>query len=252
MNFDYVVQRKEKGKICFGSGLERKTFYTDTKGMVSRHARHHMKENLDVAPGLYETSHIVSAMGTLLNKPTSKLGTVLGGRKAERKFYQPQIATGARDYNLPTTFPGNFRQCCAPFNSNTYRTTKTTDYPGVGTYKVESFKRRTPFFKHSFGSKKCLQPSVKIKCGPFNFDKCERCQKYPEGDYWYLEPIVEEVVAKKMKQSDIFFLCRPCYDIEKKDNQFFTKAQIQRFKVRSIQLTEKKQTTHDYIPSFIT
>lgn len=68
LDFDYVVQRQEKGRVCFGSGLERKTLEDDTRGMTSRHARTHLRQNLPIAPGMYEIPAEALALGPLMNR----------------------------------------------------------------------------------------------------------------------------------------------------------------------------------------
>ncbi|EEB11055.1 hypothetical protein Phum_PHUM086670 [Pediculus humanus corporis] len=172
MNFEYVVKRNEKKKICFGSTLERKLLEDDTKGLTSKLAKTYLRENLPVAPGMYDHSNVTSSIN-----PTSNLGTVLGGRKAERKtIFTGSLTPAPGEYNLPSMLPEKYIQ--------------------VGTYNISASKHRTLNFKYSFGGKKCLFPIIKVKCAPYNFDECERCQKYPEGDYWYLEAIESKPILK--------------------------------------------------------
>lgn len=68
-------------------------------------------------------------------QPTSKLGTVLGGRTAKRFFSTiDQRIPGPGEYNLPSIFPEYFRQSWAPFDSSTERHFKTSPVPGYCIY----------------------------------------------------------------------------------------------------------------------
>lgn len=64
-----MVKRQEKTRICFGSTLERETLERDRKGMVSRHVRSHIKENIPtLSPNMFGIHPEKTALGKIMKK----------------------------------------------------------------------------------------------------------------------------------------------------------------------------------------
>ena len=71
-------------------------------------------------------------------QPTSNLGTVLGGRKAERKtIFTGSLTPAPGEYNLPSMLPEKYVQFCAPFNSSSEKKIKTFNNPGYNILYVK-------------------------------------------------------------------------------------------------------------------
>lgn len=76
-----MVKRQPQARICFGSGLERQTLEADKKGMVSRHVRSHIKENIPtLSPEMYGIQPQTTALHRVLNK-VSLTGPAKGLKK---------------------------------------------------------------------------------------------------------------------------------------------------------------------------
>ncbi|KAG8257677.1 hypothetical protein J6590_043956 [Homalodisca vitripennis] len=69
-SLDYKEKERERSKICFLSGRERKVL----SGGHSRLDCEFHRERRDVGPGSYKTENLTSALHQTLNKVTSKVG----------------------------------------------------------------------------------------------------------------------------------------------------------------------------------
>uniref|UniRef100_A0A1B6LN21 Uncharacterized protein n=1 Tax=Graphocephala atropunctata TaxID=36148 RepID=A0A1B6LN21_9HEMI len=220
---EYKEVEKERSKICFLSGRERKVL----SGGHSRLDCEFHRERRDVGPGSYRTEKLTSALNQTLDKVTSKVG--YGGLASraprfceERKdSYSAFVPTPFHKkclLHVPKVRVGKAPKSVAPFGSNVPRKTavggQEDETPGFY-YDVTGARKHEMPFDHSFGGRTRLKPHVFVKCVPDNLDVCSRCDTKPLGDYWHF-------------RSD--FLCRPCYDVEWNKPTKYSRKQLEAFK----------------------
>ncbi|KAI4495996.1 hypothetical protein M0802_008211 [Mischocyttarus mexicanus] len=226
-DFQYVVKKQERKKICFGSGFPRDM---SKKGMTS-FMSYHMKDNYEnIGPCTY------NAMNSFLattNKPCSRSisnkgygGIIRAVNAIETRKDFPSPA----DYNLIDSFKP-IKESRVPFASFTKTTTFTTNInPGPGTY-TPAWKKEIAF-EHSFGGRVKMRLGVQFKCCSNNTDVCKICGKKPKGDYWHWK--------------DKIFLCRLCMIIDKFQKQSkYKREELNRFsRVRDCSDIHQHDGTH--------
>ncbi|XP_015184264.1 PREDICTED: uncharacterized protein LOC107070510 [Polistes dominula] len=190
-DFQYVVKKQERTKICFGSGCPRDM---SKKGMTS-FMRYYTKDNYEnIAPGTY---NVMNSFLAIKNKPCSHSisnkgygGIIRAVGAIEHKNDFPSPA----DYNLIDSFKP-VKESKAPFSSFTKTSTFSTNInPGPGTYTP--VRKKEIAFEHSFGGRVKMKLGVQLKCCSNNTDVCKNCGQKPKGDYWHWK--------------DKIFLCRLC------------------------------------------
>ncbi|XP_015117827.1 uncharacterized protein LOC107041687 [Diachasma alloeum] len=226
--FNYIVEKQEQQKICFGSGKSRDI---GLKRGMNAFMRFYVPEDFpNTGPGRYD---VLGAFKAVTSKPCAKSFSRKGygglGRFAVSITHTEDYPAPC-EYNVPS-FPAKVKEMKAPFSSTAKRKTFDTNRnPGPGLYRNITPIRRRIIFDHSFGGSVKLRLGVEIKCCKRNTDICGVCDENPIGDYWHL--------------NNRMYLCRGCMTIERQRPRKHTKKELNNFrKIRDCSMIHSHEGT---------
>nr|XP_012136640.1 PREDICTED: uncharacterized protein LOC105661993 isoform X2 [Megachile rotundata] len=223
--FQYVLQKQEQQKVCFGSGCPRDT----SKAGMSPFMKHYTLEDYEnVAPNSY---NVLQSFQAIKTKPCSHSISRKGYSGIARfstKILLKHTSPSPSDYNI-SRFPKQVHESKHPFESTSSRG-KFIDsgIPGPGMYV--SIKEPCHKFYHSFGGKMNMKLGVDLKCCSKNTDVCKICNKKLTGDYWHLK--------------NKLFLCRSCMNKEYETQTTYKRRELQQFrKIRDCSNIHRHENT---------
>ncbi|XP_047365422.1 uncharacterized protein LOC124955273 [Vespa velutina] len=209
-DFQYVIKKQERQKICFGSGCPHDMSKRDTTSFM----RYYIKDNYEnIAPNTY---NVMDSFLATKNKPClhsiSKKGyggitRTIHAIKHDEDFPSPA------DYNIVSSFKST-KESRFPFATSAERTTFIPNVnPGPGTYTP--IEKKEIAFEHSFGGRVKMRLGVQFKCCSNNTDVCKICGQKPVGDYWHC--------------NNKIFLCRPCMTDAFQKQTKYKREELNRF-----------------------
>ncbi|XP_039280240.1 uncharacterized protein LOC120350529 isoform X2 [Nilaparvata lugens] len=200
--FQYVILKKERPKVAFLSGQDRKLFYE--KRDTSRLACDELdfSQKIQKSTVYHKKTENISHPYT---KPKifSKIGYGSLASRGARITQEPlSCSPGPQAYHTqPST--KTKQQCLAPFNSKTLRESKLikiNNNPGVGSYDITYIEKSHAIrMEHSFGGRVRLKQIVNVECRSTTENICKGCGYQINGDYW-------------RKNKDMV-LCDSCYRV---------------------------------------
>ncbi|XP_072754801.1 uncharacterized protein [Anoplolepis gracilipes] len=193
-DFEYVIRKPEKQRICFGSGQSRDT---SNKGASPFMKYYILEDNPNVGPGSY---NVLESFNSIKTKPCSHSISKKGynglARFGKSIAYVEDYPSPC-EYNVPS-FPKHVKSHKFPFGSTSERKFfHVNKNPG-------------------FGGRVKMQLGVDLKCCSRNTDTCKICGKKPIGDYWHL--------------NNKIFLCRMCMTREFQEQVKFKKRELELFR----------------------
>ncbi|XP_044017492.1 uncharacterized protein LOC122858585 isoform X2 [Aphidius gifuensis] len=228
-DFNYIVKKQDKQKICFGSGRPRDL---DSRNGMTSFMRYYTPENYtNISPGKY---NVIESFKAATVKPCSKSFSKKGysglARFSTLQNHQDDYPAPG-DYNV-SSFPAKVKDTSKyPFGTTAKRKTQQiNDNPGPGVYSNLMPRKKNIIFDHSFGGNAKMRLGVDIKCCKKNIDICNVCNKKPDGDYWHL--------------NDRIFICRGCMKQERKKVFKYPKNYFNNFtKIRDCSMIHSHEGT---------
>ncbi|XP_034189333.1 uncharacterized protein LOC117608392 [Osmia lignaria lignaria] len=223
--FQYVLQKQEKHKICFGSGCPRDT---SKKGMNAFMKCYTLEDHPNVAPNLYNVLHSFKAVKTKPCSHSISRKGYSGIARFDNKIMLKDTNPSPLDYNI-FRFPKQVTKSKYPFNSSSKRQRIFgSSVPGPGMYV--SIKEQDNKFEHSFGGKTKMKLGVDLKCCSKNTDICKVCNKKLLGDYWHLKNKI--------------FLCKLCMNKEYERQTKYKRKELKQFrKIRDCSNIHRHENT---------
>ncbi|XP_071573378.1 uncharacterized protein [Temnothorax nylanderi] len=209
-DFEYVIRKPKRQRICFGSGQPRDT----SRSGMSPFMRYYTVEDYpNIGPGSYD---ILKSFNAIKTKPCSR-SISKKGYSGLARFAKP--VAHVEDYTSPSDYVSGISKHVKtqkyPFASTSKRRIfDINKNPGPGTYVSKEIKGIT--FQHSFGGRVKMRLGVDFKCCNRNTDICKICSKLPTGDYWHL--------------NNKIFLCKICMTREVQEQTKFKKKKLELFR----------------------
>ncbi|RZF35710.1 hypothetical protein LSTR_LSTR009578 [Laodelphax striatellus] len=210
--FQYIILKKERPKVAFLSGQDRKLFYEkrDTSRLACE--EQHFSQKSQKSIGYHQKTESISHPYTK-PKILSKAGYGSLASRGPRITQEPlPCSPGPQAYHIKTPSKGKTK-CLAAFNSKTIRESKlvkSNKNPGVGSYDITYVEKSHSIrVEHSFGGRVRLKQIVNVECRPTTENLCKGCGYQINGDYW--------------RKNEDTVLCDSCYRI-----QYYKKSYIRR------------------------
>ncbi|XP_072397984.1 uncharacterized protein [Diabrotica undecimpunctata] len=237
-DFEYIVEVKKEARICFGTTIPRRTSPIG-KGLSS-YQKTQVKELFPkIGPAYYKTELITSALYPINNKIRSKVGTY----PLCSKVCRFKETDGCQ---IPS--PGRYSTCkfltrfdkngTSSFKSRKFKKDKDNSHPGPGTYNLSKKTCRRTKVMNNFGVPEVLN-AVEMFCVNKPVDRCQKCEKLCEGDYW--------------QKDHIIFICQTCWSEEKASHEMFPDKMLKEFKkIRNCSFMHDHQKTEAAIKTLPT